>query len=102
MKIVQLDTGKVLWEDASLANLHGANLSEANLIVGGIRSDGYQFMLFKEPNGALKVRAGCRYFSFKKGHQHWVKTRNGTRLGNESLCLMRHLEEMAKIAGWIK
>ena len=31
MKIVQLNTGKVLWEDASRADLYGADLSGANL-----------------------------------------------------------------------
>ncbi len=86
----------------SRANLYGANLLRANLIVGGLRSDGYQFMLFKEKDGRLMVRAGCRYFTISSAREHWVATRNGTQLGDESLCLVGGLEEMAKIAGWIK
>ncbi len=147
IKIIQLDTGKVLWEgktlsgadltradlyganltraDLSGANLSGANLSgadlyEANLtradltranltranlsgadlIVGGHRSDGYRFVLIKEPSGAIMVSAGCRYFSVEIARQHWKDTRGGTQLGDESQALVDHLVAMAKIAGW--
>jgi Pentapeptide repeats (8 copies) len=147
MKILQIDTGKVLWEDpgradltradltranltranlydadltdanlyaadltdadltrANLtgANLNGANLTRANLIVGGYRSDGYQFMLFRELYGMIMVRAGCRYFTIDAARKHWKKTRADTRLGSESQVLVDGLEAMAKIAGWIK
>ena len=83
------------------ADLRGANLFGANAIVGGTRSDGYQFLLFKEENGKLMIRAGCHYFTIADARAHWIRTRNGTRLGNESFCLVRQLEEMAKILGWI-
>ena len=83
------------------ANLSGANLSRANLIVGGNRSDGYSFFLIKEPDGKLMVRAGCRYLSIKDAGKHWKDTRFGTRLGLESLSIVKHLEAMAKIAGWM-
>ena len=111
MKIVHRETGRVLWENASLttlqfadlrgANLYGANLRGANVIVGGMRSDGYQFLLFKEENGELMLRAGCRYFTIADARKHWTNTRNGTQLGNESFCLVLQLEEMAKIVGWL-
>ena len=83
------------------ANLSGANLRGANVIVGGMRSDGYQFLLFKEENGELMLRAGCRYFTIADARKHWTNTRNGTQLGNESFCLVWQLEEMAKIVGWL-
>ena len=84
------------------ADLYGANLYGANLIVGGTRSDGYQFLMHKEEDGELMIRAGCRYFSVADARKHWAATRNGTQLGNESFCLVWQLEEMAKIIGWIK
>jgi len=156
MKIIQLDTGKVLWEGVNLiraslsgasltraslsgaslsgaslsgasltyanlsgaslsganlsgaslsganltrASLSGANLTYANLIVGGQRSDGYRFLLFKTLEG-LRVSAGCRYFSISDAKKHWRTTRKGTQLGKESLALVAHLIAMAKIAGW--
>ena len=127
MKILQIGTGKVLWEnpsranlswadlswadlswanfsgaDLSGANLSGADLYGANLIVGGQRSDGYRFLLIKERDGTLKISVGCRYFTIEDARAHWVKTRNDTRLGNESFMLVWALEEAAKIAGWIK
>ena len=107
MKILQIGTGKVLWENPSRANLSGADLSGAdlsgaNLIVGGQRSDGYRFLLIKERDGTLKISVGCRYFTIEDARAHWVKTRNDTRLGNESFMLVWALEEAAKIAGWIK
>ena len=84
-----------------VANLRDADLRGANVIVGGMRSDGYQFLLFKEENGELMLRAGCRYFTIADARKHWTNTRNGTQLGNESFCLVWQLEEMAKIVGWL-
>ena len=83
------------------ANLSGASLSGANLIVGGTRSDGYQFLLIKEGDGVLRVNAGCRRFTIANGRDHWERTRGGTRLGHESQALLDHLERMASIAGWL-
>ena len=127
MKIIQLITGKVLWEGANLtgadltstnlmranlmranligadltgANLRGAKLMRANLIVGGQRSDGYLFLLYRHTNGDVRVRAGCRYFSVKEAKAHWLATRKGTQLGKESLALIAGLVALAKIAGW--
>ena len=129
MQVLQLGTKKILWDtsgadlyranlsDANLsgadlfganlyrADLSGANLSEANLyranlIVGGYRSDGFCFLLYKEPDGTVKLRAGCRYFSIKEAKAHWLATRNGTQLGRESAALIAGLVAQANACGW--
>jgi hypothetical protein len=102
MKILQIGTGTILWEGADLsgANLSGAHLARADLIVGGHRSDGYAFMLHKELDGAVKLKAGCRYFSIKDAKAHWLKTRKGTQLGKESTALIVGLVAQAKACGW--
>jgi hypothetical protein len=92
--------------DLSRANLSGAdmsraNLSRANLRVIGVRSDSYIFHLYRHEDGALMLRAGCRYFSLTDARAHWAATRAGTPLGEESLALVDHAERMAKIAGWL-
>jgi uncharacterized protein YjbI with pentapeptide repeats len=91
--------------DLTGANLTGADLTRAdltgaNLIHGGQRSDGYTFFLVREKTRAM-VSAGCRYFTPIEGRAHWTSTRADTRLGNESLAMIDHLERMAKIAGWL-
>ena len=92
--------------DLSGSNLRGADLSDAGLsgsnlrLIGG-RSDGYVFLLTREDDGAVMLRAGCRYFSLADARAHWTATRGGTPLGDESLALVDHAERMAKIAGWI-
>jgi hypothetical protein len=129
MQVLQLGTKKILWDtseanlfganlsganlfgadlsEANLsganlfgANLFGANLYRANLIVGGYRSDGFCFLLYKEPDGTVKLRAGCRYFSIKEAKAHWLATRNGTQLGRESAALIAGLVAQAKACGW--
>jgi hypothetical protein len=82
------------------ADLYGADLYGANIIVGGTRSDGYQFLMHKEENGELMIRAGCRYFSVVAARKHWADTRGGTQLGDESLELVDSLVRLAKIIGW--
>ena len=84
-------------DDASLVR---ASLVRASLIVGGQRSDGYRFLLFRERDGAVKVSAGCRYFSIAEARAHWLATREKTTLGDESQALVDDLERRAKIAGW--
>jgi hypothetical protein len=37
----------------------------------------------------------------EKAREHWIKTRGGTPLGDESLALVDHLERMARIQGWL-
>ena len=95
-----LSWANLSWADLSKANLSGANLFGANLIVGGYRSDGFCFLLYKEPDGTVKLRAGCRYFSIKEAKAHWLATRNGTQLGRESAALIAGLVAQAKACGW--
>jgi uncharacterized protein YjbI with pentapeptide repeats len=84
-------------------DLRGAVLGGDKLNAAGelaSRSDGYEFRLFRLADNALKINAGCRWFTFTEAREHWTTTRGGTRLGEESLAIVDHLERMAKIAGW--
>lgn len=105
IKIVSRYTGNVLFDGASAnlsgANLIGADLRGANLIIGGQRSDGYRFLAYREKDGRVFIRAGCRYFTLDDARDHWTRTRGGTPLGAESHALVDHLEAMARIAGWL-
>ena len=83
------------------ANLGGAYLKGANLINCGNRSDGYEFFAHMR-EGALWIKAGCRYFPIDKARAHWNGTRGGTSLGEESIALCEHAERMASIRGWTK
>ena len=74
-------------------------ISGVNLI--GTRSDGYTFLVAPTPEGP-RIIAGCRYFTFKEGRAHWKATRGGTKLGDESLALVKHLETMAKLNGFME
>jgi hypothetical protein len=84
------------------ADLRGADLRGTDLIVGGQRSDGYRFLLFRT-DGDIFVSAGCRYFNISDARNHWNDTRPpaSDRLGAESLALVDHLEATAKIWGWL-
>lgn len=62
------------------------------------RSDGYKFHVFATPGGP-RILAGCRWFKFNEAEAHWIKTRGGTPLGDESLEIVRFLKEMSKIRG---
>ena len=74
-------------------------VSGVNLI--GTRSDGYAFLVAPTPEGP-RIIAGCRYFTFKEARAHWKSTRGGTKLGDESLALVKHLETMAKLNGFME
>jgi hypothetical protein len=97
------DLSGAILRDANLSgvDLRDANLGAANVIDGGLRSDGFRFLLVRF-GGDCEVVAGCRRFSLAHARAHWQKTRGGTRLGEESLALLDHLEQMARIAGWGK
>ena len=64
------------------------------------RSDGYTFTIFIEQSGALKITAGCRFFTPDEARSHWRSTRGGTKLGDESLLIVDHLERMALLQNW--
>ena len=65
------------------------------------RTDGYTFLVAPTPDGP-RIIAGCRYFTFKEAKAHWKETRGGSRLGDESLAIVKHLETMAKLNGFDK
>jgi hypothetical protein len=88
--------------DANLAgaNLSDANLAGANMIDGGQRSDGYRFVGHVR-NGVLTILAGCRYLPIEKAREHWIESRGDTPLGDETMCILDHIEAVAKIRGLI-
>jgi len=78
------------------ADLGGAYLSGAYLVDGGQRSDGYRFVGWVK-DSILQIRAGCRNFSIDEARAHWLATRAGTPLGDETICILDHIEAVAKI-----
>ena len=82
------------------ANLYGANLYGQPIIDGGLRSDGYRFMLTNFEQDGLLVIAGCRRFSPADARRHWMETRAAEQLGAESLAIVDHMVALAKIRGW--
>ena len=93
------------------ANLRGANLSEANLygadsisdriIDGGIRSDGYRFLLTRTDPGPWRIKAGCRNFTLDEAREHWTRTRpEGDPLGDETRLIIAHMVAVAKLRKW--
>ena len=82
------------------ADLGGADLGGADLIDGGLRSDGYRFVGWKNAAGVLMLRAGCRDFTLPEARLHWLSTRGDTPLGRESLEIVDHIERLAAIRGW--
>ena len=66
------------------------------------RSDGYTFLITPIDGGEVRIIAGCRYFTIAEARDHWTKTRVGTRLGDESLAIVDHLERVAQIRGWLQ
>ena len=112
-------SGANLWRanlhgaDLSSANLAGANLNGANLreadlsgadlrgwsvIDGGQRSDGHRFV-GNIVNNVLMIAAGCRYFSIEDARAHWIYSRSGTPLGDETMCILDHIEALAVLRG---
>ena len=106
-----LSRADLAWANLAWANLAGANLARANLAGANLaganlagtnvavahRSDGYDFFA-SVVDGAARIRAGCHNFTFSEARAHWQGTRAGTRLGDESLALVDHLERMLAIA----
>jgi len=79
------------------ANLRGAILSGAEIIDAGQRSDCYQFYLQLRENAEPMVLAGCRYMPLSHARRHWLETRGGTVLGNESQAMLDHGERIIAI-----
>ena len=81
--------------DLMLADLMRANLMGAKgVVLGPQRSDGYNSWLTHDGADYI-VRMGCRSFTFAQAREHWLRTRGGTRLGDESLAIVDYLEARA-------
>jgi hypothetical protein len=86
--------------DLARADLARANLGDQWLIQGSTRSDGYEFLLMRLTDSTEPmIRAGCRYFTVPVAIKHWNETRKGTPLGDESIAIVNHLVELARIRG---
>ena len=79
------------------ANLAGVNFGKQWIIQGPIRSDGYQFMLTSLTDEGVRVKVGCRNFTFSEARKHWQITRAGTPLGDETFAILDYLEATMKI-----
>jgi uncharacterized protein YjbI with pentapeptide repeats len=83
--------------DLSGANLSGANLSGANLyrakgiVRVGPSLDGYEFF-GTVIEGKVWIKAGCRWFSADKAREHWIKTRDKTKIGDQRLMFVDFIE----------
>jgi hypothetical protein len=85
--------------DLTDASLTGADLGNTKMIVdGGQRSDGYRVVGWIK-DGVLQIRAGCRDFDIIAARTHWLETRSGTALGDETMAILNHIEMVAKIRG---
>jgi hypothetical protein len=72
------------------AVLTGAVLSGATmkrLLRRAMRSDGYDFFLWQGQKGFF-IAAGCRRFTMDEARQHWLATRAGTPLGDETMDIL--------------
>ncbi len=70
-------------------------------IIACTRTDSHTFIVARSDDGP-RIIAGCRYFTFEEAESHWVKTRGGTKLGDESLLIVSHLKAMAELNGFME
>jgi len=73
------------------ATVYG-NAKITNTLLTANRSDGYTFSIFDEADGTTRITAGCRFFTIPEAIEHWTKTRSDTKLGQESISIIKHLE----------
>jgi hypothetical protein len=94
------------WARLARANLAGANLAGANLagriIDGGIRADGYRFLLTRTEPGEWRVKAGCQNFTLAEAREHWGASYGRTELGAEALAIIDHMVALAELREWPK
>lgn len=101
-KRADLSGANLSGANLSGADLYGANLSRANLsranlygakgiIRVGPASDGYEFFAVQR-DGAVWIKAGCRWFAAADARAHWKETRADTPLGRERLRFVDFLE----------
>jgi hypothetical protein len=83
------------------ADLRGAGFISDRVIDGGLRSDGYRFLLARTEPGAWRIKAGCRNFTVDDGLNHWASTRpEGEALGDETRLIVAHMVSLAKLRAW--
>ena len=95
-------------EGGNRASLVGARLDGARLdgaIINGkiaisilrraTRKDIYEFFLWHCQEGYY-VKAGCHFFTMAEARQHWIATRAGTPLGDESLDILDFFDAAIK------
>jgi len=74
------------------AYLSGAYLRGAKGIIRiGPAQDGYEFFAVRR-DGAVWIKAGCRWFTAADARAHWQETRPDTPLGEERLRFVDFLE----------
>lgn len=62
-----------------------------SLIIGGFRSDNYQFVMSESGS----IHAGCRVFeNITEARKHWIETRENTKLGDETFILLDVMEKL--------
>jgi hypothetical protein len=83
------------------ANLAGAKLA-GRIIDGGIRADGYRFLLTRTEPGEWRVKAGCRNFTLAEAREHWGASYGRTELGAEALAIIDHMVALAELREWPK
>ena len=83
------------------ADLQGADLGDQWIIQGATRSDGYQFILSNFRGEGVRLCAGCRNFDMPTAYQHWITTREGTKLGNETIEILDSLWALAFQRGYL-
>jgi len=81
-------------------NLWDANLGNQWIVQGGIRKDGYQFILTNFKGEGVRVKAGCRNFTWNKAITHWTKRRSSDDpLSIETWLLLGNLWDLAVARG---
>ena len=62
------------------------------------RSDGYTFTIAPSASGGYWITAGCRRFrTLAEARAHWMATRGGTLLGEETMAILDYLERVYAI-----
>lgn len=110
-KIIDTDACGASFDNAmfskvSLANVNFsyASFINANLILAGYDSRGYLFYAYRNPDGVIEIRAGCRqYYGLEEARNHW-NTRHpyDKVLTEEIMCNLDKIERVAKVRGWIE
>jgi hypothetical protein len=72
------------------------------IIDGGIRADGYRFLLTRTEPGEWRVKAGCRNFTLAEAREHWGASYGRTELGAEALAIIDHMVALAELREWPK